>query len=285
MMQLSRPYRLYIACLVSIISSFSLCFFAYHHEGQSFWDGMLMCCNSHSWEQVFKVLFILLVVLCVLFIVYFVDIIQKTKQFLSTLIPYKVRGFFSQEVETFQKKYSIQIHIINNKRPVAFTYGFIYPQIIISTGLIQLLNSDEIEAVLEHEYCHYKNKDPFKLSLYKCLARLFFFLPITEKIVKCYVTQKELAADAFAIEQVGLKPVASALYKLMTYSSPPSFSIAHFQNSDLKDVRIEFLLTGAHTRDSLSKKEWTVSVLHLIFITLIAGCVSYLWQNISSMIL
>lgn len=284
-MQLSRLYSIYIACLVIIMSSFSLCFFASHHEGQSFWDGMLMCCNSHSWEQVFNVLVILLVALCILFIVYFVDIIQKTKQFLSTQIPYKGRGFFSQEIETFQKKYSIQIHIINDKRPVAFTYGFVYPQIIISTGLIQLLDSDEIEAVLEHEYCHYKNKDPFKLSLYKCLARLFFFLPITEKILKRYVTQKELAADAFAIEQVGLKPVASALYKLMTYSSPLSFSIAHFQNSDLKDVRIEFLLTGTHTRASLSKKEWTVSVLHLIFITLIVGCVSYLWQNISSMIL
>ncbi|MEH7092587.1 M56 family metallopeptidase [Priestia megaterium] len=285
MLQLSRPYSIYIACLVSIISSFSLCFFAYHHEGQSFWDGMLMCCNSHSWEQVIKVLVILLVVLCILFIVYFVDIVQKTKQFLSTLTPYKVRGFFSQEIETFQKKYSIQINIINDKRPVAFTYGFVYPQIIISTGLIQLLDSNEIEAVLEHEYYHYRNKDPFKLSLYKCLARLFFFLPITEKILKRYVTQKELAADAFATEQVGLKPIASALYKLMTYSSPLSFSTAHFQNSDLKDVRIEFLLTGTHTRASLSKREWAVSILHLIFITVIAGCVSFLWQNISSMIL
>ncbi|KNH22920.1 hypothetical protein ACS78_11060 [Priestia megaterium] len=284
-MQLSRQYSIYIAFLVSITGSFSLCFFAYHHKGQSFWDGMLMCCNSHSWEQVFKVLVVLLVVLCVLFIVYFVEIVQKTKQFLSTLIPCKVKGFFSQEIETFQKKYSIQIHIINDKRPIAFTYGFVYPQIIISTGLLQLLDSDEIEAVLEHEYCHYKNKDPFKLSLYKCLARLFFFLPITGKISKSYVTQKELAADAFAIEQVGLKPVASALYKLMKYSSPLSFSTAHFQNSDLKDVRIEFLLTGTHTRASLSKKEWTVSVLHLIFATVIAGCVSFLWQNISSMIL
>ncbi|MGV2448030.1 UNVERIFIED_CONTAM: hypothetical protein FO527_28975 [Bacillus sp. ATCC 13368] len=55
---------------------------------------------------------------------------------------------------------------------------------------------------MEHEYCHYKNKDPFKLSLFSCLARLYFFLPVLQKILQRYVTQKELAADTFAIEQV-----------------------------------------------------------------------------------
>ncbi len=283
-MHLSRLYSTYIACSVSIISLFSLCFFAYHHENQSLWDSMLMCCNSHSWEQVFKLLFILLLVACILFVVYFVDINQKTKRFLSTLIPYK-RGHLPQEIENFQQKYSIRIHVIDDKRPIAFTYGFIYPQIVISTGLVQILDSDEVKAVLEHEYCHYKDKDPFKLSLYKCLARLFFFLPVSQKLLQRYVTQKELAADTFAIEQVGLKPIASALYKLMSYSSSMPFSTVHFQNGELQDVRIEFLLTGTFSMPCLTKKEWMVSVLHFIFITLITGCVSFLWHIISFMLL
>lgn len=281
-MHLSRLYSTYIACSVSIISLFSLCFFAYHHENQSLWDSMLMCCNSHSWEQVLKLLFILLLVACILFVVYFVDVIQKTKRFLSTLIPYK-RGHLPQEIENFQQKYSIRIHVIDDKRPIAFTYGFIYPQIVISTGIVQILDSDEVKAVLEHEYCHYKDKDPFKLSLYKCLTRLFFFLPVSQKILQRYVTQKELAADSFAIEQVGLKPIASALYKLMSYSSSMPFSTVHFQNGELQDVRIEFLLTGTFSMPSLTKKEWMVSVLHFIFITLITGCVSFLWHTISFM--
>ncbi|MEK4012702.1 M56 family metallopeptidase [Peribacillus sp. FSL M8-0224] len=281
-MHLSRLYSTYIACSVSIVSLFSLCFFAYHHENQSLWDSMLMCCNSHSWEQVFKLLFILLLVACILFVVYFVDVIQKTKRFLSTLIPYK-RGQLPQEIENFQQKYSIRIHVIDDKRPIAFTYGFIYSQIVISTGLVQILDSDEVKAVLEHEYCHYKDKDPFKLSLYKCLARLFFFMPVSQKILQRYVTKKELAADTFAIEQVGLKPIASALYKLMSYSSSMPFSTVHFQNGELQDVRIEFLLTGTFSMPFLTKKEWMVSVLHFIFITLITGCVSFLWHIISFM--
>ncbi|KWU61014.1 MULTISPECIES: M56 family metallopeptidase [Priestia] len=284
-MLLSRLYSIYIVCLVSIISAFSLCFFAYQDKSQSFWDSMLMCCNSHSWAQVFKLLSILLLVICILFVVSFIRIVQKTKQFLSTLIPYKTKGFLSSEIETFEQKYLIQIHVTEDKQPVAFTYGFIYPQIVISTGLIQILEADEVEAVLEHEYCHYKNKDPFKLSVCKCLARLFFFLPISQKRLKNYVTQKELAADNFAIEQVGLKPVVSALYKLMTYATPLSFSTAHFQNNDLQDARIEFLLTGTHTVPSLNKKEWIISVLHFILIPVITGCVSFMWQNISFMIL
>lgn len=284
-MHSSRLYSIYIACSVSITSLFSLCFFAFHHKNQSFWDRMLMCCNGHSWGQAFKLLFILLLVVCILLIVYFVDVVQKTKQFLSTLIPYKMLGDFSKEIETFQQKYSIRIQVIDDKRPVAFTYGFIYPQIVISTGLVQILDSDEVEAVLEHEYCHYKNKDPFKLSLCNCLARLFFFLPVSQKILKRYATQKELAADTFAIEQVGLKPVASALYKLTTYSSSMPFSTVHFQNGDLQGVRIEYLLTGTHTMPSLNKKEWIVSILYLVFIMLITGCVSFLWQNLSFMIL
>jgi Zn-dependent protease with chaperone function len=284
-MHLSRLYSIYIACSVSIISLFLLCFFAYHHKDQSFWDGIMMCCHSHSWEQAFKLLFILLLVACILFVVYFVTVVQKTKRFLSTLIPYKMQRYLSKEIETFQEKYSIRICIIDDKRPVAFTYGFIHPQIVISTGLVQILDLNEVEAVLEHEYCHYKNKDPFKLSLYNCLARLFFFLPVFQKILQRYVTQKELTADTFAMEQVGLKPVASALYKLTTYSLSMPFSTAHFQNGNLQDIRIEFLLTGTYIMPSLNKKEWVISVLHLIFLTLITGCVSFLWQNISFMTL
>ena len=40
--------------------------------------------------------------------------------------------------------------------------GFVRPKIVLSTGLMSLLNDDELKAVIYHEMYHKENRDPLK---------------------------------------------------------------------------------------------------------------------------
>ena len=44
--------------------------------------------------------------------------------------------------------------VISHPSPIAITMGFFRPKIVLSTGLISLLNDDELNAVISHEVYH-----------------------------------------------------------------------------------------------------------------------------------
>lgn len=203
---------------------------------------------------------------------------KKTKKFIAELTLYRIDCYESIVIEAFQRKHSIKVQVVEATYPLAFTHGFVRPHILVSTGLIDLLQTYELEAVLEHEYYHYQNRDPFKLSIWYSLARVFSFLPISQKLYTRYMMEKEINADTFAIQEVGMKSVASALYKLMTNVPPSSFAMAHFQNHSFQDAntRIEVLLTGKYKRPSISILDWMESSIHILLIVLLIACVSFL---------
>lgn len=58
--------------------------------------------------------------------------------------------------ETFNRVKN-DILVVNAEQPLAFTLGFRRPFIVFSTGLIRLLDFDELEAVVEHEAFHQRN--------------------------------------------------------------------------------------------------------------------------------
>ncbi|MFB9759328.1 M56 family metallopeptidase [Ectobacillus funiculus] len=273
--QTSKGYVLWLIGVITLIIGF--CFVLHYHTMMNCMYWMMECCNFQHY-QLFTFTLITLGILFICSTMYFLFLSKKTKKFITKLNLYRTDCYESNVVETFQQKYSVQIQVVDFTQPLAFTHGFIHPQILISTSLIDLLQPQELKAVLEHEYYHCQNRDPFKLSIWFSLARVFSFLPISQKLYERYMIEKEIKADTFAIHKVGMKAVASALYKVMTNVPSSSFATAHFQNHSFHDTntRIEVLLKGEYKRPSISLLEWMKSFIYILFIVFLIGCVSFL---------
>ena len=104
---------------------------------------------------------------------------------------------------------------VRDSKPIVFCFGLFNPKVCISNGLIKILSSGELEAVLLHENSHMIAKEPLKLFIIKLFYSIFFFLPGIKTYVNKYVTFSELAADELATNNFadGSK-LAGAIFKI-----------------------------------------------------------------------
>jgi len=105
---------------------------------------------------------------------------------------------------------------VDNKLPIIFCFGFIKPEVCISSGFINRLDDFELASVLLHEKQHVLHNEPIKLFVVKAIMKGLFFVPSLKLQAKNYLTLSELAADEQATNGFRSKaPLARALYKLM----------------------------------------------------------------------
>lgn len=101
--------------------------------------------------------------------------------------------------------------LVPSRRPHAFTLGFLRPRIVLSDGLLELLDDAELRCVLAHERHHARRRDPLRRALVKAVCDGFWFLPPLRRTAHAHAAISELAADAVAIRSTGAQPLASAL--------------------------------------------------------------------------
>ncbi|MFC0274701.1 M56 family metallopeptidase [Metabacillus herbersteinensis] len=141
------------------------------------------------------------------------------------------------------------ILIVTDAQPLAFTVGYRQPLIVLSSGLIQLLDTDELEAVVEHEYFHQKNYDSLKIFILQLISHAFWFVPLTKWCYKNYKIISELLADEYAIKKMGTElGLSTALLKLIknriTVNSAPV--LVHFSNEAV-NYRLQQLVDPQRT--------------------------------------
>ncbi len=172
-------------------------------------------------------------------------------KFTSQLIhAMKMKRKFQQYQDTLQsiklnEHYSTKnIMVISYPVPLAITMGFISPKIIISTGLMNLLNQDELDAVIYHEMYHQKNYDPLKIFLLTLVASTFVYIPILKWFNQKYRIIQEIMADNVAIEKQSTSlNIGSALLKMLKAgkAEPMPFIYASFADTSV-NYRIEYML-------------------------------------------
>jgi len=109
-----------------------------------------------------------------------------------------------------------QVRIIRSARPFAMTAGLLRPRIFISTALLELLEDDELEAVLLHEQDHLRHFDPLQVLMGKALSTGFFFVPLIRALIRRHQAAVELAADEYAIaRQGGVVGLSAAVLKVL----------------------------------------------------------------------
>lgn len=128
--------------------------------------------------------------------------------------------------------------LVDSPKPFAFTMGLWRPRIFLSTGLLQILEPREVEAVLNHERFHRQHGDPLKTFALSMVASVFWYIPLLRWLYVQYKTAREILADRFAIARQGSSAaLGGALLKLLKLGPPPRmpFAYASFADTSVND--------------------------------------------------
>lgn len=109
-----------------------------------------------------------------------------------------------------------QLIVISGAEPVALAFGMFRRRIVLSTGLIDMLDEQELTAVLYHEYYHLRHYDPLKTFLLTLSVSILGYVPILKNILSNYKVVREILADNYAIKQSGSAVgIGGALIKMI----------------------------------------------------------------------
>jgi Zn-dependent protease with chaperone function len=135
------------------------------------------------------------------------------------------------------------ILVIEHPAPVAFTMGLWKPRIILSTGLMKLLDHNELKAVIYHEMYHQKHRDPVKTFVLTLFAAVMWYLPILKWFRHQYNIVREVMADHYAVNRLGSgKDLGGALVKMLKYGRTASMPVAVSFSDTSINYRIRRLL-------------------------------------------
>lgn len=156
----------------------------------------------------------------------------------------------------------------------AFCSGLVTPRAYISTGLIDLLERSELEAVLRHELHHVRQRDPLRLFLGRLVAVTGTLIPVLRVVAQRQQVRLELAADSAALSAIPIESLASALILVSRGRLEPApplatarFSITEARISALlgqvvtpRPRRVDIVLTGVVVWMLVSLSWWLTTL-------------------------
>lgn len=136
-----------------------------------------------------------------------------------------------------------RIRLIDSPDFYAFCFGWLRPEVCISTVVIRQLSASELEAVFRHESWHVLRRDPLRLLVANALSFALFFMPLARDLARHYALGRELRADGATVRAMkNRQPLAGALYRAATgRAAVPSLELAVGAFNAL-DARIDQLL-------------------------------------------
>jgi heat shock protein HtpX len=112
--------------------------------------------------------------------------------------------------------------VVDRDEPVAMAVSGKESAILLSTGLLQILDRDEVETTLAHELMHLKHHDAEFKVFSTVFSRILFFDPFSKFFDPAVHREREYLADEMGGRSTG-KPaaLASALLKIADRGTPP----------------------------------------------------------------
>ena len=107
------------------------------------------------------------------------------------------------------------VAIVGGGRPRAFCSGLLRPRLYVTESALLALSSLELRAVVEHEACHARRRDPLRLAIARVVADGFGFIAPLRRLAARQHAVADLVADRAAVAAVGTgQPLAAALLRL-----------------------------------------------------------------------
>jgi Zn-dependent protease with chaperone function len=107
------------------------------------------------------------------------------------------------------------VTVVRGERPRAFCAGLLRPRVCVTEAAMTQLSPVELRAVVEHEACHARRRDPLRLFVVQVAADGFGFLAPVRRLAASQAAVADLAADGAAVAALGSpQPLAAALVRL-----------------------------------------------------------------------
>lgn len=155
--------------------------------------------------------------------------------------------------------------VIDTKALFAAQVGFWQPELVISQGLLQSLDPEQIEAVLSHEQAHCHYHDTFWFFWLGCIRQFTFWLPKTEMLWQELLLLREMRADRWAAKRVDSLILAESL--LLVVRSPLINSHYAAFNDTIPLIRLEErieALLSTNLEDETLSWSWLWILLSLL---------------------
>ena len=123
--------------------------------------------------------------------------------------------------------------------------GIFAPVLLLPRGISTHLSATELDAVLEHELCHWWRRDNLTAALHMLVAALFWFHPFVWWLGWRLVVERERACDEEVIQSGTERQIyADAILKVCRlYLEPPLLCAAGVSGGTLRQ-RIEDIMTN-----------------------------------------
>ncbi|MFQ5452382.1 MAG: M56 family metallopeptidase, partial [Candidatus Paceibacterota bacterium] len=158
------------------------------------------------------------------------------------------------------------VKVVHNNKPYAFCSGLVKRHIYLSSGLVDLASSRELEAILRHEKHHLKNRDPLTRFLAHAAHALFPWFPVLGDLASRCRLDQEIKADKAAIQGLGSKkPLITVLKKLLVYDSCEVYPVISFYSQNLFEKRISALFNNKGYAYSITFSSSLVTLISLGF--------------------
>ncbi len=119
-----------------------------------------------------------------------------------------------------------QIHVLDHAQPLAYFLPGDGGRIVVSTGTMELLDEDELSAVLAHERGHRRGLHGHFLIPLETLGTFVRFLPLARRAPVALRGYLEMMADDYASSRTSPGDVRAALGKASFFQVPPSGAFA-----------------------------------------------------------
>ncbi len=162
----------------------------------------------------------------------------------------------------------VQLRVIRGGNVEAFVLGILRPTVYLGDASIDVLESDELAALLHHEDHHRRTLAPLRAAAVVAWLRIVGRSSVARDLLSARLVQLEAAADVYAIQR-GVDPasIAAALLKVDPHrASGTAFSGA-------ADHRIQALVDAAAGRPTARTTPLPYEWLPLVMaIAVTVGC-------------
>ena len=147
-------------------------------------------------------------------------------------------------VERMAAGHDLDVGLVMSDYPLSFVWGFRRSKLVLSSGLLNALTTEELTGVLEHESAHHVRRDNlFKLALTMCGYCSMAF-SLSRLILRWRAAEVELICDEVAVARTSTPlEIAEALLKLRRQTLLPGGYVttaATFSSSFAPDDALSF---------------------------------------------
>lgn len=161
--------------------------------------------------------------------------------------------------------------LLDTEVPYSAQVGLWHPTLVVSQGLVDLLDEDHLQAVLTHEAGHGYYRDTFWFFWLGWVRRLTAWLPQTQLLWQELVLLREIRADRWATQAVDHLTLAESLVQVAQapLMSPHAAAFSCSVVGDRITERIDALLAEAPPEIAGDRTSWLwllVTVLPLLLV-------------------